>query len=128
MSFVVSMSMVVFMADGASGDQFACQIGFDCDAGASLDADDDFDAAFVEDVNGSAAHAAGDDDRCAVVCDEVGEETRAVTGIWNAVFSGDLAVFRVEEDEVLAMSEMSGDDGTHCCYCDFFHDAILLCD
>ena len=62
--------VLMLMADGARGLQFSPQIGLCGGAGIALSADDDLYIALVENLHGTAAHSAGDDDFHAAVSQE----------------------------------------------------------
>ncbi len=81
MMLAALVGVLMLMADGTGGNQVAAQIGFHGLAGIALCADDDLDAALIEDIHSAAAHAAGDDDLCAVIGEEVGQEARTMAGI-----------------------------------------------
>ncbi len=102
----VGMRMLV--ADRAGGDQLAAQIGFHGCAGIALGAYNDFHAALVENIDGAAAHAAGNDDLRAVVCQEIGQEAGTVAGIGDGIFCGNFAVCGVKEDKILTMTKVAG--------------------
>ena len=68
--------MLMFVANRAGRDQFAAQIRLNGFSRIALYADDNFHAALVEDIHGSAAHAAGNDHLSSVVCQEVRQKSR----------------------------------------------------
>ena len=99
--FTTLVSVFMLMADGTGGDQLTTEIGFHRRLSFALDTDNDLHATLVENVYSTAAHAAGDNDLCAVVCQKVGQEAGAMTGIGNGIDCNDLVVGGVKEDEFL---------------------------
>lgn len=106
--FTTLVSVFMLMADGTGGDQLTTEIGFHRRLSFALDTDNDLHATLVENVYSTAAHAAGNNDLCAVVCQKVGQEAGAMTGIGNGIDCNDLVVGGVKEDEVFTMAKMSG--------------------
>ena len=96
--------MLVAVANGARGLELAAQPGLDRVAGFARGAEDDLDVTLVEDIDRAAAHAAGNDDLGPVVREEVGEEAGLVAGVGDGLLTDNLAVGRVEEDEILTAS------------------------
>ena len=111
--------VLVLMADGAGGDQLTLQIGLHCGGGIALYADDDLYAALVEDIHSAAAHAAGNDDLCSIIGQEVGQEAWTVSWIGDRIDCGDGSVCGVEENEILTMAKMACYGVSQGCYCNF---------
>ena len=106
--FTTLVSVFMLMADGTGGDQLTTEIGFHRRLSFALDTDNDLHATLVENVYSTAAHAAGNDDLCAVVRQKVGQKTGAMTRIGHRIYRHNLAISSVKEDEIFTMSEMTG--------------------
>ena len=95
--FSALVGMLVLVANRACGDQLTLKIGFHSDLCLSLNTDDDLHTTLVEDIYCSAAHTAGDNDLCTVVCQKVGQEAGARAGIGNGIDCNDLVVGGVKD-------------------------------
>lgn len=70
--------MLMLMADGTGGFQFALEVSLHDGSGTTFRADDNLDIALVEDFDSATAHAASDDDLHTHVTQEVGQKP----GLW----------------------------------------------
>ena len=101
--------VLVLMADGACGFQFAAQISLHCSFGVALGTDNNLNITLVENLHGSAAHATGDDDIHAHIREEVGQEAWLVSGIGYALRRNDFSVSCLKNVEVFTVTKVSPD-------------------
>ena len=94
------VSMLMIVADRTGGLELAPQVSLYSGLCIALGTQDDLNVPLVENIHSAAAHAAADDDLCASVSQEVGQEAGLVTGVGNGVLGNDLTVLGIEENEV----------------------------